>query len=276
MSLSPQDIVEVELRQAMRGYATGEVDDLLRRVGETLQANDEELAEMRSRLEHAEAKVAEAEAAQRSVQQALVTAHAAAAETIRNAEQQAEEFRQGARRDLDIEADKARREVEGILQEGRAAQQRQREEFETARERLQAAYDAQRSELGERLDVLREQLVVCEGFLRSHIDEQERALDRILGRIEQAGAPDGSEDDDGLPAVDPETRAPDEPQGSDEREALDGPEASDDSTEASGEPASNTDELPRVDVAAALSGSSHAAAESDADHGQDGASSADR
>ncbi|TVR34414.1 MAG: DivIVA domain-containing protein [Nitriliruptor sp.] len=247
MSLSPQDIVEVELRQAMRGYATADVDDLLRRVSETLQARDDELAELRARLAEADAKVAEAEASQRSVQQALVTAHAAAEQTLRRAEEEAEALREGARRDLDVDADEARREWERIVEEGRAAQQRQHEEFESARKRLQAAYDEQRGELGERLDLLRERLVVCEGFLRSHIEEQELALDRILGRIEEAGEPVGSEDDD-LPETDPEaerSQAPDEPG---EPEEPEGPD---------------TDELPSVDVDAVLAGSSHAQADQD-------------
>lgn len=247
MSLSPQDIVEVDLRQAMRGYAVADVDDLLRRVAETLQAKDDELTELRSRLETAEAKLADAESSQRSIQQALVTAHAAAEETIRKAQEEADELRQGARRDLEVDADQARLEVDRIVEEGRAAQQRQREEFETARERLQAAYDEQRAELGDRLDALRERLVVCEGFLRSHIEEQEQALDRILDRIDEAGEPDPAEDDD----LDPDGPGPDDLD-------ADGPDP--DELDPDGP---DTDELPRVDVDAALAGSSHAQADQD-------------
>lgn len=264
MSLSPQDIVEVELRQAMRGYATADVDDLLRRVSETLQARDDELAALRGRLEESQAKVAEAEAAQRSVQQALVTAHAAAEQTLLRAEEEAEALREGARRDLDVDADEARREWERIVEEGRAAQQRQHEEFESARRRLQAAYDEQRAELGERLDLLRERLVVCEGFLRSHIEEQEQALDRILGRIEEAGEPAGSEDDD-LPGTDPEpSEVPQEPEAAAEPAPAEAPEpaATDVPGYAEGR-GPDTDELPSVDVDAALAGSSHAQADQD-------------
>ena len=298
MSLTPQDIVEVELRQAMRGYATADVDDLLRRVSETLEAKDSEIAELRSGLEQAEAKVAEAESSQRSVQQALVTAHAVADETIRKAEQEADELREGARRDLDVDADQARREIERIAEEGRAAQQRQREEFETARERLQTAYDQQRTELGERLDLLREQLAACEVFLRSHIEEQEQALDRILGRIEEVEVMDAP-DQDALPPSEsegqPSQREPAKPASADvpDDSAVDDPgadalavddpasddpvgedPASDDPVgkdPVADEPAArdrdpaaeqgpDTDELPRVDVAAALAGSSHAQA----------------
>lgn len=264
MSLSPQDVAEVELRQAMRGYAVADVDDLLRRVAETLQARDGELAELRSRLEAAEAKVAEAESSQHSIQQALVTAHTAAEQTIRKAQEEAEELREGARRDLDVDADQARREVERIVEDGRAAQQRQREEFETAQERLQAAYDQQRAELGGRLDALREQLVVCEGFLRSHIEEQEQALDRILDRIDEAGESDPPVDHDprpGDPDPDPGPEGP-ESGGPDPDPETDRPEP-DPGPDGPENDGPDTDELPRVDVDAALAGSSHAPAEQD-------------
>ncbi len=239
MSLTPQEIVEVELRQALRGYATAEVDDLLRRIAEQMRETDDELADLRTQLDAATDKVAAAEESQSTVQRALITAHAVAEETIKQAQREADELREAALSDLDVDADQARAEVERIIADGQALEAQQRQEFEAARAQLQEAYDRQRAQLGERLDDIRAQLVTAGAFLRDHIATQQGALDALLAAsVEEVGqASEGGVNE----AADSE---PTDSEPTDGEQT--GAEPSDDD---SGSDGPDTDEIPRVDIA---------------------------
>jgi cell division initiation protein len=93
VALSPEDIVNHEFKQALRGYAVQEVDDLLDRLADQLERAERDIADLRQRLADADARVAEALATESSLKRTLITAQDAAQRTMDDAQAHANTWR---------------------------------------------------------------------------------------------------------------------------------------------------------------------------------------
>ena len=205
MTLSPEEIVDLDLKLALRGYATDQVDALLDRLADQIEHNEAELALLRSRLGEAEAKAAAAAEAEATVQRTLVAAQTTADRIIAEAEQQAAAcrddaeqaaatLRQDTERDARDRVSQAEQDATRIVAE---AEQRQRElqerfdadtrelrsSYQAEHRQLQAAYDAERARLDDHLDALQTQAEAQMQALRDHLDAQRRALETLEAQL---------------------------------------------------------------------------------------------
>ncbi len=98
MPLTPDDIVNHEFKQALRGYAIAEVDELLDRLADQLEATEQELAQARERLEVLEGQLASVAEREATVSRALLAAQETAERAVREARAQAAELLDEAER----------------------------------------------------------------------------------------------------------------------------------------------------------------------------------
>jgi len=117
VALSPEDIVNHEFKQALRGYAVQEVDDLLDRLADQLERAELDIADLRKRVIEAEARTTEALATESSLKRTLITAQDAAQRTMDDAETQAETVRSDADRQVTERLDEADARSTAMVQE---------------------------------------------------------------------------------------------------------------------------------------------------------------
>lgn len=99
MSLTPDAIVNYPLRQAVRGYAIGQVDELLDRIADELEGLHEELRRSRREAELAAARTQELEETESTLKRTLITAQRAAEQVVQEAHQKAAAIIEEAERD---------------------------------------------------------------------------------------------------------------------------------------------------------------------------------
>jgi DivIVA domain-containing protein len=99
VALTPEDIVNHEFKQALRGYAVQEVDDLLDRLADQLERAERDIEELRRRLVEADARTTEALATESSLKRTLITAQDAAQRTMDDAQAHADTVREEAERE---------------------------------------------------------------------------------------------------------------------------------------------------------------------------------
>lgn len=160
MPLTPDEIVNYQLKQAVRGYSVKQVDELLDEVADEIERLNAALAEAQLRARDAESRAEEFTETESTLKRTLVTAQRAAEETLAEAEQRAEEMLEEARleserllADAENTAAETRRtrDAELVDIERRIDDLRQRERAH--REELRRAVESQLAEL-ERLDAL--------------------------------------------------------------------------------------------------------------------------
>lgn len=168
MALSPDDIVNHEFKQSLRGYAVAEVDDLLDRLADQVERTDQEVDDLRQRLRENEARLASALETESSIKRTLVTAQDAAERALQEAREQADELRAACEREVTEQLDRAHQEAERVVVE---AQQRAATELDTAR--------SERDVLEARIDELRSIERRHRDLLRSHLQGQLASLDDL-------------------------------------------------------------------------------------------------
>jgi cell division initiation protein len=135
VALSPEDIVNHEFRQALRGYAIPEVDDLLDRVADQLERAQADIDDLRLRLQQAEARLGAALETEATLKRTFVTAQQAAEQALDGAREQAEELRRVAEREVLEQLRRAQAEAERLVTEARSSAE---EELRQAREQRAA------------------------------------------------------------------------------------------------------------------------------------------
>lgn len=90
MSLSPEDIVSYRFKQALRGYAIEEVDELLDRLADQIEQLQAENTELRTQLDTAAEQSDRIHETESTIQRALVVAQQAADRNLAEANEQAQ------------------------------------------------------------------------------------------------------------------------------------------------------------------------------------------
>jgi DivIVA domain-containing protein len=174
--LTPQELRKKRgrFRRVVWGYEPGEVDALLGRVANQLNAHAREIRSLQERCVHLETQLREWEARESGIQETLVFAHTVSDQTVAKGEQEAEALREQASQEVDLM--KAEAEAQIALR------------MDEAEDLLQGRKEALK-EL-ERISVL---------FLRS----SQKLLNREISTAEPEAAPEGEPDFD-VPEENPE------------------------------------------------------------------------
>lgn len=178
MALSPEDIVNHEFKQRLRGYAVQEVDDLLDRLADQLERAEHDIADLRQRVIEADARLTQALATESSLKRTLITAQDAAQRTIDAAETHAETVRAETERKVTERLDEAIARSTAMVQEAES-------EASTTR----ASHRAEREATATRVA----QLAAIEERYRTQV---RALLEYQLGeieRLEATGPPGGPE-----------------------------------------------------------------------------------
>jgi DivIVA domain-containing protein len=120
MALSPDDIVNYDFKQAMRGYAIAEVDDLLDRIADQVERSQQDIDDLRTRLRDTEARLAAALETESTLKRTFVTAQQAAERALDDAREQADELRGAAEREVTEQLERANEEAERLVTTARA------------------------------------------------------------------------------------------------------------------------------------------------------------
>ncbi len=179
MSLGPDDIVNYEFKQSLRGYAVDEVDDLLDRLADQVERTDRDLDDLRQRLRDTEARLASALETESTLKRTFVTAQQAAERSMADAREQADELREAVERDVNEQLDQARAEAERIVAD---AHKEARDELADARQEARSEVaDArqQRAAIEERIATLRELERRHRALLERHLRDQLEQLDQL-------------------------------------------------------------------------------------------------
>ena len=157
--LTPNEIADYPLRTGVRGYRVEQVDELLDRVADRIEALERELASTRQRLEDAEGRAQEASATEATLKRTLVTAQRAAEETVAEARTEAATLRSEAEEQADqllssarAEADELRAQAADRLRDADEQAERVRRDAEDDVRRLRQVAEQFRSRLREHLD----------------------------------------------------------------------------------------------------------------------------
>lgn len=208
MGLSPDDIVNYPLKQAVRGYSVPQVDELLDQVADTVERLTSEVEDLRRRLRQSEDRLAAASETESTLKRTLVTAQRAAEQSLDEAREQATGL-----------VEEARRASAGILEAAELDAQELREEAVKAARAEEAEIRRRRQALEGHIEALRIFEREYRARLRGHLEDQLRTLDDVPVRIASGGGvprleePDGPADDvPGEPSPLGSASVPDEPE----------------------------------------------------------------
>lgn len=168
MALNPDDIVSYEFKQALRGYAISEVDDLLDRLADQVERDERDRDELRQRLRDTEARLASALETESTLKRTLIIAQQAADRSMADALEQADELRVASEREVMEQLRQANAEADRIVGD---AHRTATAELDAARREL--------ADLSARLVELRD---LNEGhlrYMRSYLSEQLASLDQL-------------------------------------------------------------------------------------------------
>lgn len=210
MGLSPDDIVNYPLKQAVRGYSVAQVDDLLDQVADTVERLEAEVETLRERLQRSEERLAGASETEATLKRTLVTAQRAAEQSLEEAKERSAEM-----------LDEARRESASVLEQARLEAEELRVEALQAARAEEADIRRRRQALEGHIEALRIFEREYRARLRGHLEGQLRMLDEVQNRPLNmtSGGPDLAVDADAEEDVLPVDVAhlggatvPDEPQ----------------------------------------------------------------
>lgn len=180
MSLTPDDIVTYPLKQALRGYAVKQVDELLDRVADELERLHQERDDARRELASCKQRAAEAEETEAALKRTLVTAQRTAEQAVAEARQEAADIVASAERQAASIVDEATSEAEE--RRARSLEAIRAEETELRR---------QRRDLEGRVAGLRRFESDLVARLREWLREQLRNVEDLHASEPQESDPDG-------------------------------------------------------------------------------------
>jgi cell division initiation protein len=172
MDLTPEEIVTYDLKQSVRGYSVAQVDELLDRLADQVEAAQQEQERLATRLREMEERLEATQETESTLKRTLITAQQVAERSLQEAKDEAEAILDRARQEAgEVEQD-ARQEAERVLADARASASREAEEARRRRAALQ-----------ERIDELVERERRHRAHLRELLEHQLAELDR-LGPVE--------------------------------------------------------------------------------------------
>ncbi len=180
-ALTPDDIVNFPLKQAVRGYSTQQVDELLDRIADQMERMTTGLDEAQTRLNRCEERLAAASETEATLKRTLVTAQRAAEQSIEDAKSRAAEILDEARREAARITEQSRLDAEELRVEALQAARAEEAEIRRRRQGLEGHIEALR--LFERDYEMR---------LRAHLDKQLNLLDELRDRPAAAATDDDS------------------------------------------------------------------------------------
>lgn len=195
MGLTPDDIVNYPLKQAVRGYSVPQVDELLDQVADTVERLVAEADELRHRLRQSEDRLATASETESTLKRTLVTAQRAAEQSLDEARERAAEL-----------VEEAHREAAGIVEEARLDAQELHVEALKAARAEEAEIRRRRQALEGHIEALRTFEREYRARLRGQLEDQLRILEEVQHRQGGAQVPQLDEPDDrgeDLPAEQP-------------------------------------------------------------------------
>lgn len=165
--LTPHEIADYPLKTGVRGYRVDQVDELLDRVADRIEALEAEVARLQDDLRQAQARADESSATESTLKRTLVTAQRAAEETVAEARAEA----------ATILSD-AQQEADELLGSSRSESERLR--ADAAEEHAAARADATRTREDAHREVvdLRRAADDFRTRLRAHLDAHARLLDQ--------------------------------------------------------------------------------------------------
>lgn len=166
-ALTPEEIADYPLRTAVRGYKVEQVDELLDRVADRIEALEQEAGELREQLVAAERRADESSATEATLKRTLVTAQRAAEDTVAEARTEAASIRADAQAQADELLGTARAEAEDLRT--RAAEALRDAEVQADELRAQAGRDVAH---------LREAAERFRTGMREHLDAQAALLEQ--------------------------------------------------------------------------------------------------
>lgn len=168
MALTPEEIVSYDLKQAVRGYAISQVDDLLDQLADQVEAEQLERERLAAQLREAEHRLEASQETESMLKRTLVTAQEAAERSLQEARDEAEELLDRAREQARTLEEEAQRESARVLDEARGMATREAEEARSRRAALQ-----------ERVDDLIERERAHRTRLRELLERQLRELEQL-------------------------------------------------------------------------------------------------
>jgi DivIVA domain-containing protein len=207
VALTAEQIRGHGFRQTLRGYAVGEVDELIDRLADQTERTDRDLDELRERLRATEARLAEALETEGTLKRTLLIAQQAAERTLDEARSEAGALRAEAERDVTEQltaADQQRvtadEDAARVTAEAQAAADRLRAEAQDEADRIRADARADadriRAEAAEqteqqlaaasaRCDELRDQAEELAAVAHGHRTRLRRLLEEQLALLDQ-------------------------------------------------------------------------------------------
>jgi DivIVA domain-containing protein len=207
VALTAEQIRGHGFRQTLRGYAVGEVDELIDRLADQTERTDRDLDELRERLRATEARLAEALETEGTLKRTLLIAQQAAERTLDEARTEAGALRAEAEREVTEQltaADQQRvtadEDAARVTAEAQAEADRLRAEAQDEADRIRAEARADadriRAEAAEqteqqlaaasaRCDELRDQAEELAAVAHGHRTRLRRLLEEQLALLDQ-------------------------------------------------------------------------------------------
>ncbi|MTV26152.1 DivIVA domain-containing protein [Nitriliruptoraceae bacterium ZYF776] len=201
VALTPDEITGYRFGKAVRGYAIGEVDELLDELAAHVAATDTQLEAAERRADEAELRATAALETEQTLKRTLITAQRAAERSIEEARAHAEELVETARAEAERLRADARDEADRTLDQ---AQQLARREVDAARARVRDA--------AERHAELLRQVAAHRDQLRAHLADLDALAvepppsvpdELVIGEVST-----GTDEVASAPIDDPEVAAP--------------------------------------------------------------------
>lgn len=231
MALRPEDLVNYQLKKAVRGYSTEQVDELLDQLADQIERSDRELDELRQRVRDTEARLAEALESESAVRRTVAATEGVAERALQEAREQADELREACEAEVRQQLEAAEAEAARIVAD---AERSAGGVEERAMRIIEAAEDEAQSELR----AAREQRAAVEirlDALRA-LAERNRAVyeQHLLAQLDQLRVLDGAPGValDYVPPVEPppvldvDAPVPDDEAAADDADPGDGPDHS--------------------------------------------------
>jgi cell division initiation protein len=141
MSLTPEEIVSYDLKQTVRGYSVAQVDELLDRLADQVEAAQHEQERLAGRVRETEASLEANQETESTLKRTLVTAQQAAERALQEAREEADALLAAAREEARTLREEARASAEQTLAEARESASREAEEARRRRAALQERID---------------------------------------------------------------------------------------------------------------------------------------
>lgn len=200
MALRPEDLVSYQLKKAVRGYSTEQVDELLDQIADQIERSDRELDELRERVRDTEARLAEALENESAIRRTVAATEGVAERALQEAREQADELREACEAEVRAQLEAAEAEAARIVDEAREQADRRLADAERSadgvEDRAMRIIEAAEAEAQSELRAAREQRGAIEirlDALRALADRNRAVYEQhLLAQLDQLRLLDGA------------------------------------------------------------------------------------